>query len=107
MIKASTLRMLPAEQDGWFALLLLPFKVYVATGLVWLHFWDMGTRKFRVRGMLHSEEYELGWIYFWCSVVFLIAAVIQFRTGRRRCSLGNFIFAIVTFGICIYLLSPF
>lgn len=96
----------PRTADAWFALLLLPFKVYVFAALPILHI------GYSVAKLLASAPNRRGYQdaafviaggYWWCCLILLLGALLQalfFRRGRATQTVLVFLIgALVLWGI--------
>lgn len=78
------MRILPANRQQWFDLLVFPFKAYLPLGIICLLVWKALTEGHHVRGgsMAATAPVMLG--YTICTLFFLVLAVIRFFTHRRE-----------------------
>jgi len=93
------MKIIPKSGSDWFALFLLPFKVFVPAG------WLMLAIKRDIIGYRMDTNTDLGSIvlsgYFICFIVLVLGAMIQYRIGARRAYLSTcgFIVALFVFGV--------
>ena len=100
------MRITPTTRRGWFALLLLPFQVYVVAMPLWFKVWEVMTREIRFRYMVAEEVHKMLPIYGACLWVFIIAWIIQIGAGWKRGAVVSAISAGVTFLILAFYLQP-
>jgi hypothetical protein len=98
------MKIIPSSGTDWFAVLLLPFKVFVPGG------WLMLVIKRAIIGYRMDTDTDLLSIvevgYFLSFIVLALGAIIQYSIGARRAYLSTcgFIAAIFFFG---FLLQPY
>ena len=95
------MKMTPKSGSDWFALALLPFKVFVPTG------WLMVTIKRNIIGYRMDTGTDLVSTvlsgYLVCFIILVLGAMIQYSIGARRAyfSTCGFIVALFIFGVLL------
>lgn len=98
------MRVIPTERDGWFTVLLFPFKAYLPLGIICLFIWREATAGHGVRGGLAAATNPVVCGYMLCTLVFLLVAGFRFATHRRHLVAETLLFAAVAFTIALLLL---
>jgi hypothetical protein len=98
------MRVLPANRESWFGLLLYPFKAFVVIGPLCFFIW------LALHGPVKGARTEAGVPVvvglLLCIPVFILAALIQFIAHRRTAAIVSLGFAVAAFLILWFWALP-
>jgi hypothetical protein len=98
------MRVLPANREAWFELLLFPFKAFVVAGPVCFWIWLAVNGPVKGARTGAGGPVVLGLLV--CIPTFLLAALIQFIARRQRAASVSLGFALAAFIILWFWALP-
>lgn len=106
-LSSNTMKVLPANRDAWFALLLFPFMAFVLVGPLCFFVWLALTEEPRGHWGANAEAalpVAVGLLV--CIPVFILAAMIQFIARRRSAAVESLGFGLMAIVILWFWILP-